>query len=147
MPFSIQYLCWYFLLILDKFESLPFITCSKILIYQKIFTTVHLNAIFVYISLKGSIKLNLKPVPIVPTTWAPRIHWNRLQALIWVHLHWHHPSLNHDSNINLYSLWKILGTFLMKICQGMLFCCKKCFQIIQEKNISCTSKIKRHIIF
>jgi hypothetical protein len=34
-----------------------------------------------------------------------------------------HPSLNHDSNFNLYSLWKILGTFLMKICQGMLFCC------------------------
>ena len=34
-----------------------------------------------------------------------------------------HPSLNHDSNFNLYSLWKKLGTFLMKICQGMLFCC------------------------
>ena len=34
-----------------------------------------------------------------------------------------HLSLNHDSNFNLYSLWKILGTFLMKICQGMLFCC------------------------
>jgi hypothetical protein len=34
-----------------------------------------------------------------------------------------HPSLNDDSNFNLYSLWKILGTFLMKICQGMLFCC------------------------
>jgi hypothetical protein len=34
-----------------------------------------------------------------------------------------HPSLNHDSNFNLYSLWKILGTFLMKICQGMLSCC------------------------
>ena len=33
------------------------------------------------------------------------------------------PSLNDDSNFNLYSLWKILGTFLMKICQGMLFCC------------------------
>jgi hypothetical protein len=34
-----------------------------------------------------------------------------------------HPSLNHDSNFNLYSLWKILGTFLMKICQGIIFCC------------------------
>jgi hypothetical protein len=34
-----------------------------------------------------------------------------------------HPSLNHDSNFNLYSMWKKLGTFLMKICQGMFFCC------------------------
>ena len=34
-----------------------------------------------------------------------------------------HPSLNHDSNFILYSLLKILGTFLMKICQGMPFCC------------------------
>jgi hypothetical protein len=34
-----------------------------------------------------------------------------------------HLSLNHDFNFNLYSLWKKLGTFLMKICQGMLFCC------------------------
>ena len=33
------------------------------------------------------------------------------------------PSLNDDSSFNLYSLWKKLGTFLMKICQGMLFCC------------------------
>jgi hypothetical protein len=32
-----------------------------------------------------------------------------------------HPSLNHDSNFNLYSLWKIMGTFLMKYAKVCFF--------------------------